>query len=156
LTSRSATANSYIERGNAAAAKGEYERAIADYDLAITTDPDHAGAYYNRAVTRYRLNDYERALMDFTRAIQLNPSFTEAYVQRGGLRYALGDLDGAISDSNTAADGGSQSEAVTANRSRHSARNPSRVAWLLRLHVVTSAFALARCAVSRLVRPWPF
>jgi hypothetical protein len=34
LTSRSATAASYIDRGNVWFSKGEYERAIADYDLA--------------------------------------------------------------------------------------------------------------------------
>ena len=32
LSSRAATANSYRERSNAWFAKGEYERAIADYD----------------------------------------------------------------------------------------------------------------------------
>ena len=70
--------------------KGEYERALADYDLAIATDPNFAGSYYNRAITRYRLNDYERALADFNRAIQLNPRFIEAYVDRGGVRYVMG------------------------------------------------------------------
>ncbi len=68
LTSRSGMADAYVGRGNAWIAKGEYERALADFDLAIASDPGHAGAYYNRAVTRYRLKDYERELADFTRA----------------------------------------------------------------------------------------
>ena len=44
LTSRSVTAISYIERGAAWLAKGELERAIGDFDLAIASDPGHAGA----------------------------------------------------------------------------------------------------------------
>jgi tetratricopeptide (TPR) repeat protein len=102
LISRSVTASAYIERGAARFAKGEYERALADFDLAIGADPGHSGAYYNRAITRYRLNDYERDLADFNRAIQLDPRFVEAYVDRSGVRCLMGDLDGAISDSNRA------------------------------------------------------
>ena len=49
---RAATASSYIERGNEWLAKGEYERALADYDLAIATDPSQVNAYCNRAITR--------------------------------------------------------------------------------------------------------
>jgi len=82
LTSLSATAASYIERGNAWAAKGEWERALTDYDLAIATDPSAAGSYYNRGVARWRLKDYERARADFTRALQLKPHDSQAYAER--------------------------------------------------------------------------
>lgn len=47
-TSRADTAASYLDRGKAWAAKGELERAIADFDLAIASDPSLAGAWYNR------------------------------------------------------------------------------------------------------------
>jgi len=46
LTSRSATANSYLERGNVWFAKGDLERAIADYGLAIASDPNFPYGYY--------------------------------------------------------------------------------------------------------------
>ena len=46
LTSRSGMASAYIERGAALFAKGDYERALADFDLAIASDPGHAGAYH--------------------------------------------------------------------------------------------------------------
>src|SRR5262245_6432620 len=94
LSSRSATASAYIKRGGAWFAKGDYERALADFDLAIASDPGNAGAYYNRAVTFCRMKDYERALDDFARAIQLNPRFVEAYAERAVVRLAMGDPDG--------------------------------------------------------------
>ena len=87
LTARSATASSYIERGNEWFAKGEYARAEADFTLAIATDPNQAGSYHNRGLTRYRLGKLEEALADYDRALQLNPRFGEAYVNRGGVRY---------------------------------------------------------------------
>lgn len=63
---RATTSSSYVERGNEWHAKGEYERALADFDLAIASDPSNAIAYYNRAATQYQLKGYERALADFT------------------------------------------------------------------------------------------
>ena len=43
-TSRTTTANSYLDRGNSWFDKGEWERAMADFDLAIGTDPNLAAA----------------------------------------------------------------------------------------------------------------
>lgn len=51
-SSRELTASSYLDRGNGWLAKGEIERAIADYDLAIATDPRLAEAYYYRGSVR--------------------------------------------------------------------------------------------------------
>jgi tetratricopeptide (TPR) repeat protein len=59
LTSRSVTASAYIERGATWFVKGEYERALADFDLAIASDPGHAESYYNRATARCYLQDVE-------------------------------------------------------------------------------------------------
>src|SRR5215467_604823 len=101
-TSPRAMANSYLDRGNAFAAQGKWERAIADFDLAIAFDPKFARAFYNRAVARYRQGSPAQALDDFDRAIELDLRLTEAYVDRGGVRFLLGDLDGAISDGNRA------------------------------------------------------
>src|SRR5262245_41075594 len=82
LTSRSATASTYIERGNAWFAKGDYEHALADFDLAVASDPNYAEAYYNRGITRFRMGNYERAIADFNRVIQINPRFIKAYINR--------------------------------------------------------------------------
>ena len=38
----------YFNRGIAYQAKGERDRAIADYDKAIALNPKYANAYYNR------------------------------------------------------------------------------------------------------------
>lgn len=68
-TSRMASAASYLERGNEWLAKGELDRTIADYDLAIAFDARVAVAYYNRGVARQRKGDLGGALSDYDRTI---------------------------------------------------------------------------------------
>ena len=43
-SSRALSAASYLDRGNGWLKKGEFERAIADYSIAIVFDAGHAGA----------------------------------------------------------------------------------------------------------------
>jgi tetratricopeptide (TPR) repeat protein len=45
-------------------AKGEIERAIADYNLAIATDPSQAMAYLYRGEARRAKGDLEEALAE--------------------------------------------------------------------------------------------
>jgi tetratricopeptide (TPR) repeat protein len=90
LTSRAATASSYLERGNTWYAKGEFERALADYSLAIAADPSLAAAYFNRGAVRQRKGDAEGALSDYNRALELNPRDAQAYFNRGLLYHERG------------------------------------------------------------------
>jgi tetratricopeptide (TPR) repeat protein/S1-C subfamily serine protease len=72
--------------------------AIADYDKAISLNPNYADAYNNRGNTRKALGDKQGAIADYDKAISLNPNYTDAYNNRGGTRAALGDKQGAIAD----------------------------------------------------------
>ena len=72
-TSRAASAASYLERGASWMKKGEIDRAIADYDLAIAFDSQSSVARYNRGVARQSKGDLRGALEDFNEAIKLNP-----------------------------------------------------------------------------------
>src|SRR5215468_11850684 len=80
--SRASSAASYLERGNQWLEKGEWDRAIADYDLAIAFE-SRATAYHNRGIARQQKGDSAAALSDYTRAIELNPRYADAYLNRG-------------------------------------------------------------------------
>lgn len=95
-TTRSAAA--YYHRGNTGYAEGDLDRAIADFDIAITFDPNWALAYYHRGAARYAKGDLDGAMADLDKTIELNPRFAAAYNNRGVIRYAEGNLDGALSD----------------------------------------------------------
>ena len=88
----------YFYRGAAYYYKGDYDRAITDYDQAIRLQPDLAGAYYNRGLTYADKGDYDRAIADYDQAIRLRPDLAEAYYNRGNAYADKGDTDRAIAD----------------------------------------------------------
>lgn len=93
----------HFSRGNAYISKGDYDRAVADYDQAIKLQPDFAKAYNNRACAYIIRGDYDYAIIDLNQAIQLQPdSATEAYNNRGFIYTTKGNYNHAIADINQA------------------------------------------------------
>jgi tetratricopeptide (TPR) repeat protein len=88
----------YIARGNLYAVQGEVDRAIADYDVAITLDPNRAVAFFNRATALMEKGEIDRALFDFDHAIELNPMDADAHVGRGRAYYQKKDYAAALTD----------------------------------------------------------
>lgn len=83
----------------------EYQKlAIADYDSAIEIRPNHAKAYYNRALAYNRMDNYTAAKADYTASIERNDQFGEAYFNRGISNYELDLITEAIADLEMAAD----------------------------------------------------
>ena len=66
----------YYNRASAYQTKGDVDRAIADYDTAITLKPDYAAAYENRARVFASKGDYTRAVADVTKAGELTSNVT--------------------------------------------------------------------------------
>jgi tetratricopeptide (TPR) repeat protein len=75
LTSNPRNAVAYSNRGGAYYLKGDYHRAMADFDQAIKLDPKLALAYYDRGYAYNNKGDHERAIADLDRAITLNPKW---------------------------------------------------------------------------------
>jgi tetratricopeptide (TPR) repeat protein len=63
----------FLVRGIAYAGKGQYIRAIQDYDEAIRLDPKYAEAFYNRGIAKRHSGDVTGGNADTARAKQLNP-----------------------------------------------------------------------------------
>jgi len=92
------TAEAYSNRGRAYAYKGDYDRAITEFNRAIQLQPDYAGAYNRRGAAYGFKGDYDRAIADFDKAIQLQPDYAEALSGRGAAYLGKGDFDVAIAD----------------------------------------------------------
>jgi tetratricopeptide (TPR) repeat protein len=91
-------AASYINRGGAWVAKGDLDRAIADYTEAIHLDSKFTAAYTSRGSAWQAKHDLGRAIADYTEAIQLGPEYPGNYIDRGNAWRDKGDFDRAIAD----------------------------------------------------------
>ena len=80
----------YLKRGEDLSGVHQYDRAIADYTVAIELRPDYAEAYNDRGFAYYLKGDFERAIADYTRAIELRPNYPKAYNSRGVVYMAGG------------------------------------------------------------------
>ena len=62
------------KRGNAYRQKGDWDRAIAEYNRAIEVNPKYGEAYMNRGIIYYYKGDLDRALEDYNRAADWTPT----------------------------------------------------------------------------------
>ncbi len=91
-------ATAYRHRGNAYLGKGDFDRAIAQYDQALRVDPNHVDAYYNRGSVYFHMGDFDRAIAEVDQVLRLNPGDIDAYYLRGLGYFNIGETDRAIAD----------------------------------------------------------
>ncbi len=99
---RSDSARGYLERGASSMAKGEVDLALADFELAVASDPKLPDAWYNRAVARYCKSEFDEALSDLDQTIKLDPAHVLAWVKHGNVQMQRNLPEEAISDFTTA------------------------------------------------------
>jgi lipoprotein NlpI len=91
-----------IHRGVVYERKGDYDKAIQDYDSAIDSNPNLFEAYYNRGRIYEKKGEHDRAIRDFDQAIQINPSYVNIFIIHGVANENIGEYDQAIQDYNQA------------------------------------------------------
>jgi len=88
----------YTNRADSRSDRGEFEKAMEDYDRALELNPEYVDALNNRGMIRGLQQQYQEAIRDFDEAIRIRPDFAKAYNNRGNARRFLGDADGALQD----------------------------------------------------------
>jgi len=125
------TAGTFIDRGILFASRGDYEKAIADFDEALRLDPNLVAAYmlrgmallasvsyvdeirgnfeevitistYDQQVSARQAQIYDQAIENYTQAIRLDQNNALAYRRRGKVYELKGDNDRALADYNQA------------------------------------------------------
>ena len=119
-----------LRRGLTYAEKGDYDRAIEDYNEAIRIDPEDPLAYDNRGNAYAGTGDHDRAIEDYEKAISVteesqrkhllfadfNPNKALIHFDRGCAYIGKGDFDKAIEDFDKAIDISDESADLDPNK----------------------------------------
>jgi tetratricopeptide (TPR) repeat protein len=100
--SREVASTVYMDRGTAHLARGEIEKGLHDYALALESNPKNAGVYVNRSIVALRRKEYDSVIADCSQALQLNPAMEEAYINRARAYKELEKLAESVADSEKA------------------------------------------------------
>ena len=100
----------FLKRGTGFRVRGDYDRAIADYESARRLNPGSAtiqtqlvAAYNGRGQVHFTKKEYKEALEDINTAINIDPRNPTPYVNRCVINlYGWKDYDKAIEDCSTA------------------------------------------------------
>jgi len=91
-------ADGFSRRGMASAARGEFDRAIADLTRACELAPTQANYFYERAQVRLAAAQPRLALDDLNEVLKLDPNDAGMHVSRAELRLRERDSPGAVAD----------------------------------------------------------
>ena len=78
--------------------KGEFDRAIKDYDECIRLDPASSSYFNSRGLAYSAKQDFDRAIKDYDEAVRLHPNYVTAYRDRAAAHSAKKDYDRAVKD----------------------------------------------------------
>jgi tetratricopeptide (TPR) repeat protein/predicted aspartyl protease len=98
-----ADAAAYSRRGNAFAARRDFERALADLTQATELAPNQPDYFYQRGVIHRDAGQADPAMADFNRALELKPDDVPALTARAALKLGAHDAAGATADLDAAA-----------------------------------------------------
>lgn len=87
-----------IKQGLGHAQRGDYERAIIEFNVALQQSPTDAIALAHRGDAHRLKGDYERALTDYTAALAASPRNVACHVNRGTAFRLLGQYEAATND----------------------------------------------------------
>lgn len=98
VTEEQSDPDALARRGEAFAARRDFERALADMSKAVELRPDDPEYLYQRAMVYRQSGQAALALADLDHVLTLNQEFLRAYLPRAEIRFREKNVDGAIAD----------------------------------------------------------
>jgi tetratricopeptide (TPR) repeat protein len=78
--------------------RGEFDKALKDYNKALEIKPDHSPTYHNRANLWNQKGEHDKAIQDYTKSIELDPNSVLTHFSRANTYEKINDNDNAIKD----------------------------------------------------------
>ena len=91
-------ATALVLRGLEYSSKGQYDRAIENYDRALKLRAEYFFAFYARGLSYFYKGLYDRAVQDEDEAIRQQPDYAASFSTRGNAYLNLGRYDRALQD----------------------------------------------------------
>jgi tetratricopeptide (TPR) repeat protein len=88
----------YDMRGFARLKQKEYDKAVADFTVAIEHEPKNARFVFNRGMAYHDGGQFEKALADYQQSLDLNGNSAATYAERGLLYNLMGEFEKAQDD----------------------------------------------------------
>ncbi len=88
----------FNNRGNYYLEVDVLDKALTDFNQALSLKPNYYDAHINRGRYYFAKNNLESALNDFNKAISINSMKVEGYNNRGGANFQLGRYESALKD----------------------------------------------------------
>ena len=96
------TPRAYLNKGVCLYSLNLKEEAIANYNKAISLNPNYTEAYFNKGICLSNINKKEETITNYNKCIELNPNDPQTFLQRAYCYYTLGKYIDATRDSNRA------------------------------------------------------
>ena len=91
-------AENYIRRAKVYHSRGQYKKAIEDFERAVQADPRNLSfqAWFGMGKTYLALEDYEKAIESYQEVVKFKSKHTAAWINMGVAYYKLGKYKNAI------------------------------------------------------------
>jgi predicted aspartyl protease/tetratricopeptide (TPR) repeat protein len=97
-TEEKVDADALARRGEASAARRDFEHALADLSKAVELRPEEPEYLFQRALIYRQNGQADLALADLDHVLKLNQEFLRAYMPRAEIRFREKNVEGAIAD----------------------------------------------------------